>query len=53
MRTLAALISLGRFVFGAAFIAQPSLLEGAWIGRQALAPESLGHREADSPKDLD
>jgi hypothetical protein len=35
MRTLAALISLGRLVFGAAFIARPKLLEEAWIGKQA------------------
>src|SRR5215208_5294535 len=53
MRTLAALISLGRFLFGAAFTAQPRLLEGAWIGRQARLPgaqvlgRAVGARDAD------
>ena len=35
---MAAVISLGRFVFGAAFIARPKILEGAWIGKQARLP---------------
>src|SRR5919107_3636129 len=38
MRILAALISLGRFVFGVAFIAEPKLMERAWIGKQARIP---------------
>jgi hypothetical protein len=38
MRILAALISLGRLVFGVAFIAKPRLMEGAWIGKQARLP---------------
>lgn len=38
MRILAAVISLGRFLFGVAFIAKPTLMEQAWIGKQARAP---------------
>jgi hypothetical protein len=38
MRILAGLISLGRFVFGVAFIAEPKLMERAWIGKQARLP---------------
>ena len=38
MRILAGLISLGRFVFGVAFIADPKLMEPGWIGRQARLP---------------
>lgn len=38
MRILAALISLGRCLFGVAFIAQPSLMERAWIGKHARLP---------------
>jgi hypothetical protein len=38
MRILAAVISLGRFVFGVAFIAKPTLMERAWIGKQARLP---------------
>lgn len=52
MRTLAALISLGRFVFGAAFIAQPKILEGAWIGRQARLPGAQVLARAVGARDL-
>src|SRR5919109_622355 len=38
MRILAALISIGRFVFGVAFIAEPTLMDRAWIGKQARVP---------------
>jgi hypothetical protein len=38
MRIVAGLISLGRLVFGVAFIAEPKLMERAWIGKQALLP---------------
>ena len=38
MRILAFLISLGRLAFGAAFIAEPKLMERAWIGKQARLP---------------
>jgi hypothetical protein len=52
MRTLAALISLGRFLFGAAFIARPKLLEGAWIGRQARLPGAQVLGRAVGARDL-
>jgi hypothetical protein len=38
MRILAGVISFGRFVFGVAFIAEPKLMEQAWIGKQARLP---------------
>src|SRR5688500_20280969 len=38
MRTLATLISMGRFLFGIAFIAEPKLMDRAWIGKQARLP---------------
>jgi len=38
MRILAGLLSLGRFVFGAALIAKPTLMEESWIGKQARLP---------------
>jgi hypothetical protein len=38
VRALAGLISVGRLGVGAAFIAQPSLLERAWIGKLARVP---------------
>jgi hypothetical protein len=38
MRILAALISLGRLLVGVAFIARPTLMERAWIGKQARLP---------------
>jgi hypothetical protein len=38
MRILAGLISFGRFVFGVAFIVRPTLMERAWIGKQARLP---------------
>jgi hypothetical protein len=38
MRLLAGLISFGRLVFGVAFIAQPGLMERAWIGKLARVP---------------
>jgi hypothetical protein len=38
MRTLAGLISFGRFVFGVVFIVQPKVMEPAWIGKQARLP---------------
>jgi hypothetical protein len=52
MRTLAALISLGRFVLGAAFIARPKILEGAWIGRQARLPGAQVLARAVGARDL-
>src|SRR5215208_6737085 len=38
MRILAGLISFGRFLFGVAFLAEPKLMERAWIGKQARVP---------------
>ena len=38
MRILAAVISLGRFVIGAIFIANPKIMDQAWIGKQAKLP---------------
>jgi hypothetical protein len=35
MGILAGLISVGRLLFGVAFIAEPKLMERAWIGKQA------------------
>jgi hypothetical protein len=52
VRTLAALISLGRFVFGAALTAQPSLLEGAWVGKQARLPGAQVLGRAVGARDL-
>ena len=52
MQTLAALISLGRFVVGTAFIARPKILEGAWIGRQARLPGAQVLARAVGARDL-
>jgi len=52
MRALAALISLGRFLFGAAFIARPKILEEAWIGRQARLPGAQVLGRAVGARDL-
>ena len=38
MRILAGLISLGRFIVGIVFIANPKIMEEAWIGKQARLP---------------
>ena len=38
MRILAAVISLGRFVVGTVFIANPKIMDQAWIGKQARLP---------------
>jgi hypothetical protein len=38
MRILAAVISLGRFLIGAIFIADPKIMDQAWIGKQAKLP---------------
>ena len=52
MRTLAALISLGRLLFGVAFIARPKLLEEGWIGRQARLPGAQVLGRAVGARDL-
>src|SRR5215208_4661323 len=52
MRLLAALISLGRVVFGVAFIAEPRLMERAWIGKQARVPGAQVLARAVGARDL-
>jgi hypothetical protein len=52
MRILAVLISLGRLVFGVAFIAKPTLMERAWIGKQARLPGAQLLARAVGARDL-
>jgi hypothetical protein len=52
MRILAALISLGRLAFGVAFIAEPKLMERAWIGKQARLPGAQLLARAVGSRDL-
>ena len=52
MRILGLLISLGRFVFGIAFIAEPKLMERAWIGKQARVPGAQLLARAVGARDL-
>ena len=52
MRILATLISVGRFFFGVAFIAQPKLMERAWIGKQARLPGAQLLARAVGARDL-
>jgi hypothetical protein len=52
MRALAALISIGRFAFGVAFIAKPTLMERAWIGKQARVPGAQLLARAVGARDL-
>jgi hypothetical protein len=52
MRILAGLISLGRFVFGVAFIAEPKLMERAWIGKEARLPGAQLLARAVGARDL-
>lgn len=52
MRIFAGLISLGRFVFGVAFIAEPKLMERAWIGKQARLPGAQLLARAVGARDL-
>ena len=52
MRILAGLISLGRFVFGVAVIAQPRLMERGWIGKQARLPGAQVLARAVGARDL-
>jgi hypothetical protein len=52
MRILAALISMGRFVFGVAFIAEPKLMERVWIGKQARVPGAQLLARAVGARDL-
>jgi hypothetical protein len=52
MRILGALISFGRLVFGVAFIAEPKLLDRAWIGKQARIPGAQVLGRAVGARDL-
>src|SRR5829696_75802 len=52
MRILAGLISLGRVIFGVAFIAEPKLMERAWFGRQARLPGAQLLARAVGARDL-
>jgi hypothetical protein len=52
MGILAGLISLGRLVFGVAFIAKPSVMEQAWIGKQARLPGAQLLARAVGARDL-
>jgi hypothetical protein len=52
MRVLAALISIGRLLFGVAFIAEPKLMERAWIGKQARIPGAQLLARAVGARDL-
>jgi hypothetical protein len=52
MGLLAAVISLSRFIFGIAFIARPTLMEQAWIGKQARLPGAQLLARAVGARDL-
>jgi hypothetical protein len=52
VRILAGLISVGRLLFGVAFIAQPGLMERAWIGKQARLPGAKLLTRAVGARDL-
>jgi hypothetical protein len=52
MRILGALISFGRFAIGIAFIAKPTLMERAWIGKQARLPGAQLLARAVGARDL-
>jgi hypothetical protein len=52
MRMLGVSISLGRFLFGVAFIARPQLMERAWIGKQARLPGAQLLARAVGARDL-
>jgi hypothetical protein len=52
MRILTGLISFGRLLFGVAFIAEPKLMERAWIGKQARLPGAQLLTRAVGARDL-
>lgn len=52
MRILGGLLSLGRFIFGVAFIANPKLMDEGWIGRQARLPGAQVLSRAVGARDL-
>jgi hypothetical protein len=52
MRVLGGLISLGRIIFGVAFIARPKLMDRGWIGKQARLPGAQVLARAVGARDL-
>src|SRR5919197_6638858 len=52
MRILGLLLSFGRFLFGVAFIAEPKLMDRAWIGKQARVPGAQVLARAVGARDL-
>ena len=52
MRILAGLISAGRFLFGVAVIAKPTVMDRAWIGKQARVPGAQLLARAVGARDL-
>ena len=52
MRILGLFISFGRFLFGVAFIAEPKLMDRAWIGKQAQLPGAKLLARAVGARDL-
>jgi hypothetical protein len=52
MRLLATVLSFGRFLFGVAFIAEPKLMDRAWIGKQARLPGAQLLARAVGARDL-
>src|SRR5215217_9071091 len=52
MRILAVLISMGRLLFGVGFIAEPKLMDRAWIGKQARLPGAQLLARAVGARDL-
>ena len=52
MRILAAVLSLGRFLVGILFIANPKVMDQAWIGKQAKLPGSQLLSRAVGARDL-
>jgi hypothetical protein len=52
MRILALVISVARTLFGAAFIAEPNLMDRGWIGKQARAPGARLLARAVGARDL-
>jgi hypothetical protein len=52
MRILSVVISVGRFLFGVAFIAKPTLMDRAWIGKQARLPGAQLLARAVGARDL-
>lgn len=52
MRILAAVISLGRFIFGVVFITEPKIMDQGWIGKQARLPGAQVLTRAVGARDL-